>query len=184
MPAPRSRRLRNQTAPVTHSRREITIAVVGSAAVVLSTLFLIWAMRPGDPNSLTEGKGGLIHRQPKVAMWLLATAAAIAIVSWLVLRRESKVRKPLRALLLGISGVVIVSVVVLGVWHDSLLHEYAVPTTFPNTTVPAITTTTPHASTTAPKTSSTKPGATTTPSTGSVTTAPSTATSAPSTTGG
>src|SRR3954470_1516597 len=124
MPAPRSRRLRNQTAPVVHTRREISIAVLGSAAVVVSTLILIWAMRPGDANSLTQGKGGLIHRQPKVALWLLATAAAIGIVSWLVLRRESKVRNPLRALLLGISGVVIVSVAVLGLWHNSLVHEY------------------------------------------------------------
>jgi multisubunit Na+/H+ antiporter MnhB subunit len=167
MPAPRSRRLRNQTAPVTHTRREISIAVLGSAGIVVLTLILIWAMRPGDPNSLTEGKGGLIHRQPKVAIWLLATIAGVAIVSWLVLRRESKVKNPLRALLLGITGVVIASVAVLGLWHNSLVHAYAVPTTFPNTTVPALTTTSPSPPTT-------RPGATTAPPT----------TSASSTTGG
>src|SRR3954469_19056177 len=103
MPAPRSRRLRNQTAPVPHTRQEIATAVGGSSLIVLVTLVLIWAMRPGDVNSLTDSKGGLIHRQPKMALWLLATSAAIAIVSWLILRRESGVKKPLRALLLGIS---------------------------------------------------------------------------------
>src|SRR4051812_10533048 len=114
MAAPRSRRLRNQAAPVVHTRRDWTISIGGSAMVVIATLFVIWAMRPGDPNSFTPGKGGIIHRQPQVALWLLALAAAIAIVSWLVLRHDSKVKNPTRVLLLGIIGVVVVAVAILG----------------------------------------------------------------------
>ncbi|HEY1740463.1 MAG TPA: hypothetical protein VGI86_17250 [Acidimicrobiia bacterium] len=172
MAAPRSRRLRNQAAPVTHSRREWMISILGSAGIVLVTLILIWAMRPGGADA-TGGSGGVFHRQPRVALWLLATSAVIGIVSWLILRHDSKVRNPLRALLLGISGVVVVAVAVLGVWHNSLVHDYAVPTvpTVPATTVPPATTT----PTTASGASTTAPA----------TTAPTqTTVAAPSTTGG
>ncbi|HEY3831504.1 MAG TPA: hypothetical protein VGO03_04375 [Acidimicrobiia bacterium] len=177
MAAPRSRRLRNQTAPVTYSRREWSIAIFGSAGIVLVTLILIWAMRPGGASA-TGGSGGVFHRQPRVALWLLATAALIAIVSWLILRGDSKVRNPLRALLLGITGVVVVAVAVLGVWHDSLVHNYAVPTvpTVPATTVPA---------TTAPAATTTTPGASTTVAPTQTTVAPTqTTVAAPTTTGG
>ncbi len=161
MAAPRSRRLRNQRAPVTHSRRDIVIAAAGSAAVLAASAILIWAMRPGGTGNLTAGKGGILHRQPKVALWLLATAAAIGIIAWLVLQRDSKVRKPKQALLLGIGGVVVVAAVVMGVWHDSLVHDYTVPTvpTVPPT-VPPLTTTAPGATTTAPGASTTSPGTT------------------------
>jgi cytochrome bd-type quinol oxidase subunit 2 len=164
--APRSRRLRNQAAPVTHTRSEWVLAVVGSAAVVLVTVVLIWAMRPGSPNSFTAGKGGLIHRQPRVSLMLLATAAVMAIVAWLILRPESKVKQQRRAALLSVVGVVVAAVAVFAIWHNTLVHDYAVPppdTTIPPTSVPSITTvptitTTPTPSTTAAHTSTTVAG--------------------------
>ncbi len=176
MAAPRSRRLRNQTAPVTHTRREWALAIGGSAAVVIVTIILIWAMRPG--NTLSPGSGGIIHRQTKASLWLLATLAAVAIVSWLVLRPESKLRNPLRALLLSISGVVIAAVVVMAVWHNSLVHDYSVPT------VPTTPTSLPVPSSTAPTASSTStPKSNTTVTTAPRTTSPPT-TAATATTGG
>src|SRR5437763_232446 len=98
----------------------MTIAIGGSILVVLVTVIVIWAMRPG--NAVNPGSGGLIHRQTKASLWLLATAAALGIVVWLVLRPESRVRHRMPALLLGVGGVVIVTVVVMAVWHDSLVH--------------------------------------------------------------
>ena len=188
MAAPRSRRLRNQAAPVVRTRREWTIAIGGSTLVVLATLFLIWAMRPGDTNSFTPGKGGIIHRQPKVALWLVATAIVIAFVSWLILRHDSKVRNQQRALLISISAVVVAAVVVMGVWHDSLVHDYAVPTV-PTTpqTVPPLTTAPSASSTTPPTTSSTATSAGSVPPTTAAaptTAATPTTVAAPSTTGG
>jgi hypothetical protein len=166
-PAPRSRRLRNQQAPVTRTRRELTIAISGSVAVVGSTLLLIWAMRPGPQVSVNPLTGGLIHRQPRVSLFLAATAAAIALAAWALLRRDAKVRNRTRALAIAVVGVVAAAVIVFGVWHDSLLRNYAVPT-FPTTTpttAPRITTTV------APKSTTTAKTGTTVTTTGTATTA-------------
>ena len=183
MAAPRSRRLRNQTAPVVHTRREMTIAIGGSVLVVIATVILVWAMRPGPTTSLTPGSGGIIHRQTKASLWLLVTVLAIGLVSWSILRPESKVRNRTRAALLGITGVVVAAVVVMAVWHDNLVRDYSVPT------VPTVPTSVPASvpSTTLPRTSTTARGAATTTAPGATTTpTPRTtrAPSSPSTTGG
>ncbi len=178
MSAPRSRRLRNQSAPNTRTRRELLTAIGGVAGVLLSTAVLVWAMRPGNFN---PGTGGIIHRQPRVTLWLAATVIALATAVWMVLRPDAKVREPVRTLAISAGGVVVVAVVVMATWHSSLLRDYTPPPTLPpltttsapaatSTTTPGVTTTVPPgATTTVPGATTTVPGAATTTVAGATT---------------
>lgn len=168
MSAPRSRRLRNQSAPTTRTRRELVTAIGGATGVVLSTAVLVWAMRPGN---FTAGTGGIIHRQPRVSLWLAATAIGLATAVWMVRRPDAKFRQPVRVLALSAGGVVVVAIVVMATWHKNLLRTYTPPPTLPpitTTTAPKVATTTTAART---GTSTTTPGATTTAPSASTTSA-------------
>jgi cytochrome bd-type quinol oxidase subunit 2 len=182
MSAPRSRKLRHQSTPVTHTRREITIAAAGSAVIVLITAVIIWAMRPGSDSDFNPGKGGIVHRQARASLWLLVTAIVVATVIWLVMRPESRVENQRRAAALSVGGVLIAAIAVFVGFHHSLVHNYATPAPATTTTTVAATTTpTTGTSTTTAAGASTSTPATTAPAT----TAPATttpATTAPATT--
>ena len=132
MSAPRRRRLRNQVVPTTIPRRQRFIAIGGSALIVLVTVVLIWAMRPG---SFTPGSGGIIHRQPRATWWVIATIAAIAFSVWLIRRPTAAWKKP--KLVIGICAALIVAGAPLAAakWPGGgILRHYPTFATEPKTT--------------------------------------------------
>ncbi len=167
------RRVRGHQPVARHSRRDIVIAVSGSAAVVIATALLIWLMRPGPQFSV--GTGGLFHRQPR-ATWLVVLAIAVAgLVVWAVLRPHSRVER--RGLVLGAGGAGVLVAAILGgvFWPGGLVHHYPSQPTVPPSTVGPSTvapTTAAHSSTSVPGTT----GAVTSTSVPTVTTAASTTT--------
>ncbi len=144
MSAPRSRRARNQSNLAVVPAKERWIAVVGSVGIVAMSLFLIWAMRPGNFN---PGTGGIIHRQPRVT-WLLAlTAVGLICAVWYPRRPDAKFKNRRRAAGLLSSGVLVVAVLTVVWWGqrwDGIVRTYTPPVTFaPQPTVkPGATTTT------------------------------------------
>jgi len=115
----------------THSRREVTQAVVGPIVVVVLTLLLIWMMRPG---SVTPGTGGLLHRQPR-AGWLVAAAlVALVALAWAVWRPGSTVRQRPLVTATGTVGVLLLAVIGAVVWPGGLLHHYQSEPTLPTPT--------------------------------------------------
>lgn len=177
MSAPRSRRLRNQTAPVTVAKRDRAIAVGGSLAMVALTALLIWMMRPG--RAFVPGTGGLITRQPRAAWLVVAVLVAIGLSYWLVKRPTAKWKRPMLVAGICVAVIVILAPLVATQWGESgILRHYTTQPTFaplPTDDVPT-TTTVQGGSTT------TKAGAPTT--SGPSTTSASSTSSAPTTTAG
>jgi hypothetical protein len=156
--------------PATRTRptSEIVLAVISAVAVVGGTLLVVWLLRPGPPGSL--GTGGLAARQPRVALLVTLTIAAVGLAVWWILRRRRAGRLSNRAALIGTVAVMIVGALIAGfVWPGGLLRKYpsfaeipdftetpAVPdSSVPDSTPPATTSSSP--STSAPS-STTSPG--------------------------
>lgn len=168
--SPAARRRRGEHAPKVHTRRDVALAVGGSAVVVGSTLLLIWLMRPGSANTFTPGSGGLVHRQPRVAWLVFATVSAIALLAWWIWRPESRVRNRRGAM--AAAGALVVAAAVAGslLWPKGILRHYASTppiTTPPITTKPTAPPAKPPAtrvtSTTAPRTTTTARSSATAP---------------------
>jgi hypothetical protein len=145
-----------------HSRREITTAVLGAAAVVIGTVLLIWLMRPG--NTSTPGSGGLIHRQPRMS-WLVFFTIVVLIVAIVWITRSRRFRENPRVPIAIASVVVIILAVVAGfAWPSGVVHHYVsfnpsnitIPSTASTPTTKPTTTTKPTA-TTKPATATSKP---------------------------
>jgi hypothetical protein len=148
-----------------HDRHEIVVAVLGSAAVVLGTLFLIWLMRPGPTSSI--GKGGILNRQPRAGWLLVITIAAILGILYFALRPDSRVR---RKVVVVVSSVVIIVLAAGGVawaYPGGVVHHYPSapkpPPTAPSVVPPLTTSTSPAGTPTTAKSATTLPTATTKP---------------------
>jgi len=152
--------------PVAHlrSRSEIVVAVAVGVGIVLATVFLVWAMRPGKPGA--QGTGGIMSRQPRVSLFVVLGALALfAAIMWMLRgRRRPKMN--------GRTAVVITVVVVGGLlvaaaifWPGGLVHHWpaqpkvetpsSTPVTSPPTTL--LVGTTAHPGTTVKGAPTTKP---------------------------
>ncbi len=129
MSAPRSRRLRNQAAPVIVAKRDRAIAVGGSLAMVAFTALLIWMMRPGQP--FVPGTGGLITRQPRASWLVVAVVGAIGFSYWLVKRPTAKWKRPMLVAGICTAAIVILAPLVATQWGESgILRHYTTQPTF------------------------------------------------------
>jgi hypothetical protein len=111
--------------PVTSTRptSEVVLAALAAAGVVLGTALLVWLLRPGPPGSF--GTGGLAARQPRAALLVALTIAAVGLTVWWILRRRRAGRVSNRAALIGTVAVMLVGAVVAGfVWPGGLLRKY------------------------------------------------------------
>src|SRR4051794_4562666 len=131
-------------------RSEVFSAIAVSAGVVLSTVALIWLLRPGPRG--VPGKGGLLSRQPR--MTILLIVAAIAIASWAiyVLRRRQAPRFGRWGAIAVGSGVVVAVAVIAGIfWPGGVIRHWpslspvietpaSVPSNSPANTAPGNTT--------------------------------------------
>jgi hypothetical protein len=150
-------------------RSEVVAAVVVAAAIVFGTILLIWLLRPGTPG--VPGGGGLLTRQPRMTILVVATAIALAAVVYRVLRHHRRTARLSErgALLLG-SGVVLVLAVVGGIlWPDGVIRHWpkrpTLADTPPTATAPVSATTAPKTATTVAPKPSTAPSNSSTPTT-------------------
>jgi hypothetical protein len=152
-----------------HERSEIVVAVLVGAGIVLATLVIIWAMRPGEPG--VPGTGGIFSRQPRVTLLVILGVGALIWGLWWVRHGRRRPRRlSTRAASIVVIAVVIVGSVIAGIiWPGGLVKDYPSTPDFsdveedPGNTLPPDTgpiDTTPE-STTAPTTpESTTPGTT------------------------
>ena len=132
-PAARQRRRREEyKAP--RPRREIAIAVAVAVGIIAATAIMIWMLRPG----------GIADRQPR-ASWLFGLALFAALIaSFVVLRRDSRVkRNRVMVLALSLGTIALVVVVVSIFWPDGLLRHTPKPIEPPPTSPTAPVATTP-----------------------------------------
>jgi hypothetical protein len=139
-------------------RSEVVVAVVVGAAIVFGTILLIWLLRPGTPG--VPGQGGLLSRQPRITILVVATAIALGGVVYRVLthhRRSARLSQ--RASLLLGSGVVLVLAVAGGIfWPNGVIRHWpkrpTLADTPPTATAPVSATTAKTPTTIAPVSSS------------------------------
>ncbi len=111
----------------------ITAVAVGTA-IVVSTALLIWLIRPGKPG--IPGGGGLLARQPRATILVLATAALVGGVLVFVRRRRHWARLSERSAMIIGSGVVIVLAIAGGIfWPGGVVRHW--PKQSPIATTPA-----------------------------------------------
>jgi amino acid transporter len=159
---PTKTKTRKPVATLGRPRSEILVAIAVAAGIVLATVLIVWLIRPGKPG--TVGTGGLLSRQPRVTMWVVLTAAALALAIWWVLRGAHRPRRVSSrvAVIVAIVVVLVVAVAAAIFWPDGLVRHYpskpktdtSTPDTSPSISAPVKTT---------PPT--TKSSATTTPTT-------------------
>jgi cell division septation protein DedD len=129
-------------------------AYAGAAAVVVGTALAIWLMRPGNAN--TPGSGGLVHRQPRVAL-LVFIAVFVEMIAVLTVRGSRRWHAHVgRALTVATIAVLVLAVAGGFAWPSGLVRHYQSFNPATNITIPS-TVSTP---TTRP-TATTKPTATT-----------------------
>jgi len=140
---------RKQPVHKLRSRREVTIAWLGAAAVVIVTGILLWLMRPGAPG--TEGTGGLANRQPRATWLVVLTVFALAYWTYWVLRRQKRWREKVIVLLVGGWTFLAAASIIVGIfWPGGLLRHPEPPldvsdfedltgTTLPTDTTPLTT---------------------------------------------
>jgi uncharacterized membrane protein YfcA len=126
-------------------RSEVVTAVLVGAAIVLGTALLIWLLRPGTPG--VPGGGGLLSRQPRMTILVVATAVVLAAVAYRVLTHHKRsARLSQRGELVLGSTVVIVLAVAGGIfWPGGVVRHWPkrpkLVQTPPTTAAPASTTT-------------------------------------------
>lgn len=168
-----------RTKHVVHSRdrSEVVVAIAVGAGIVLATALLIWLLRPGAVG--VRGKGGIMARQPRVALWVVGTGLAVWAAVWWSRHGRRRPSNMNQAVLtsLAVGVVMVVAIVVAFLWPGGFQRHYPSepkPVEQPkdtNTTIPATTPSTP--TTTSTSKTSTVP-----------TTKPSTASTSPPTTKG
>src|SRR5258708_3680791 len=115
-------RSRQQFVP-SRPRAEVITAVAVGTAIVVSTALLIWLIRPGKPG--IPGGGGLLARQPRATILVLATAALVGGVLVFVRRRRHWARLSERAAMIIGSGVVMVLAIAGGVfWPGGVVRHW------------------------------------------------------------
>ena len=133
--------------PVAHlrSRSEVVVAVLVGVGIVLATVFLIWAMRPGSANQV--GTGGIMSRQPRVSLFIvLAALAMFGAIMW-VLRGRRRPKKMNRRTAVIATVIVVGAAIVVGAifYPGGLVRHWpaqpkVTPNTEPTSTVPVGTT--------------------------------------------
>jgi hypothetical protein len=108
----------------THSRAEVMVAVWVSVGIVIATLLLIWALRPGEPG--VPGGGGLLSRQSRVSVLVVLGIGVLALAIWWVLNGRRRPRRVNRRVAVAVTSVVvIVGVVLAGVfWPGGVVKHY------------------------------------------------------------
>jgi hypothetical protein len=116
---------RKKVIPKRRDRREIVVAVLSATAVVVVTVFAIWALRPGPSSRFDGGGGGIFNRQPRASWLVILTIVALAIVLGTAQRGDARWRARRKALLgAGIPAVFVLAVVAGFFWPDGLLRKY------------------------------------------------------------
>ncbi len=134
-------------------RSEIVIAVLVGVAIMLVTVILVWALRPGSPGS--RGEGGIMTRQPRVFLCLVVFGALLAwAIYWVMNRHFERVS---RNTAVAIAAVIVIAAAVIAAffWPGGFLRSYP---SFDIPDSPPVTDTTTPGSTTV---GSTTPGSTT-----------------------
>jgi len=131
-------RSRKQVARV-RPRSEVVVAVAVAVGIVLATVFLVWALRPGTAG--VPGTGGIMSRQPRVSVLIVAAVVVLAIGLWWVFRRRGLRRFSRRVAALIVIGVVLVASILVAIfWPGGIVRDYPsapketqTPTTVPPT---------------------------------------------------
>jgi hypothetical protein len=135
--------------PTVHRRprSEVVVAVAVSVGIVVSTVLVIWALRPGEPG--VPGGGGLLARQPRVTLLVVLGAALLAAAIWWVAYGRRRPRRVSRRLAVAATaGIALAAIVLAGIfWPGGLVRHYpsfasdtdleTPPVTAPPVTAPA-----------------------------------------------
>jgi hypothetical protein len=151
-------RSRKQVARV-RPRSEVVVAVAVAVGIVLLTVFLVWALRPGTAG--VPGTGGFMSRQPRVWVLIIVALIVLAVGLWWVFRRRGLRRFSRRVAALIVIGVVLVASILIAIfWPGGIVRDYPSapkePKTTPTTVPPTVPNTNPHTPTTKAATPTTK----------------------------
>jgi hypothetical protein len=118
-------------------RSEVVVAVAVAVGIVLATVFLVWALRPGTAG--VPGTGGIMSRQPRVSLLIVVALLVLAIGLWWVFRRRGLRRFSRRVAALIVIGVVLIASILVAIfWPGGVVRDYPSAPTEPQTptTVP------------------------------------------------